>query len=405
MRRRVKITGIGPVTPAGIGREEFFRGINEPVSRVRAITRFDPEAGQFVGAEITDFDLKRFAPEENPRRLSRHTQFSLVAAILALRDAGMATTDLRRTVPVVVTGTSIMDFDKIGRGMEMVLKKGVRYTPGSIMYEASIANVAGKIVNWLGVPARMLTMQTSCCSGLDALGQGAELVATGQAELVLAGGSECPLSFYPMLGFNASELSPAINEHEHPEKACRPFDLWRSTGVLGEGACIFVLETEASPRPALGWITGYSYANDQDHQTALGLIPAVRQALANALRRPDEVDYVNAWGTGHRTIDANESAVLKQVYGDRLAEIPVSSIKGAIGTALGASGPIQVASTVLSLHHGVLPPTVNWVTPDPACPLNLSSQPRRLQVDIAVVNSHGLSGSNSAVVLERLCPR
>lgn len=399
MRRRVKITGIGPVTPAGTGREAFFRGINESVSRVRAITRFDPAAGQFVGAEVSDFDLKRYAPDENPKRLSRHTQFSLVAAILALKDAGLTLGELAGHQPVVVTGTSIMDFDKIGRGMELVMKKGARYTQGSIMYEASVANVAGKIVEWLGVSARMLTMQTSCCSGLDAVGQAAELIASGQADLALCGGSECPLSFYPMLGFNASELSPATNET--PEKACRPFDLWRSTGVLGEGASIFVLEPESSPRPAVAWITGYSYANDQDRQTAMGLVECVRQALANARRRPDEVDYINAWGTGHRVIDAHESRAMAQLYGPRLAEIAVSSIKGAIGTALGASGPIQTASTALSLLHGVLPPTVNWENPDPACPLNLSCQPRRLPVRVAVVNSHGLSGSNSALVLER----
>ncbi|SDS22031.1 beta-ketoacyl-[acyl-carrier-protein] synthase family protein [Opitutus sp. GAS368] len=399
MRRRVKITGIGPVTPAGIGREDFFRGINESVSRVRAITRFDPEAGQFIGAEIPDFDLKKYAPEENPRRLSRHTQFSLVAAILALKDAGLTPADLARHNPVVLTGTSIMDFDKIGRGMELVMKKGVRYTPGSIMYEASVANVAGKIVEWLGIPARMLTMQTSCCSGLDAVGQAADLVASGQTDLALCGGSESPLSYYPMLGFNASELSPATNET--PEKACRPFDLWRSTGVLGEGACIFVLEPEHSPRPAVAWITGYSYANDQDGQAAMGLVECVRQALANAQRRSDEVNFINAWGTGHRVIDANESRAMAHLYGSRLAEIPVSSIKGAIGTALGASGPIQAASTALSLQQGLIPPTVNWESPDPACPLNLSNQPRRLPVRVAVVNSHGLSGSNAALVVER----
>jgi 3-oxoacyl-(acyl-carrier-protein) synthase len=399
MRRRVKITGIGPVTPAGTGREAFFRGINESVSRVRAITRFDPTAGQFVGAEVADFELKRHAPEENPKRLSRHTQFSLVAAMLALRDAGLTPGDLAGHSPVVVTGTSIMDFDKIGRGMELVMKKGTRYTQGSIMYEASVANVAGKIVEWLGVPARMLTMQTSCCSGLDAIGQGAELIASGQADLALCGGSECPLSYYPMLGFNASELSPATNDT--PEKACRPFDLWRSTGVLGEGAAILVLEPESSPRPATAWITGYGYGNDQDGQTAMGLVESVRLALANARRRPDEVDYINAWGTGHRVIDANESRAMGLLYGNRLAEIPVSSIKGAIGTALGASGPIQAASTALSLHHGLLPPTVNWENPDPACPLNLSNQPRRLPVRIAVINSHGLSGSNSALVIEK----
>jgi 3-oxoacyl-(acyl-carrier-protein) synthase len=399
MRRRVKITGIGPVTPAGIGRKEFFAGINKPISRIRAIERFDPSAGMFVGAEVSDFELKHYAPSENPKRLSRHTQFSVAAAILALGDAGLTREDLEELRPVVVTGTSMMDFDKIGRGMELVMKKGVRYTQASIMYEASVANVAGKIIDWLGVPARMLTMQTSCCSGLDAVGQAAELIANGQADLSLCGGSECPLSYYPMLGFNASELSPATNEI--PTKACRPFDLWRSTGVLGEGACIFVLEPENSPRTALAWITGYGYANDQDGKTAMGLVDAIQLALANALRRPDEVDYINAWGTGHRVIDANECRALQQLYGTRLANIPVSSIKGAIGTPLGASGAIQAASTVLSLQHGLLPPTVNWETPDPSCPLNLSNQLRHLPVKIAVVNSHGLSGSNSALVIEK----
>ena len=399
MRRRVKITGIGPVTPAGIGRDSFFRGINEPVSRIRAITRFNPEAGQFIGAEITGFDLKDYTTDENPKRLSRHTQFSLVAAMLALKDAGLSRADLAKLNPVVLTGTSIMDFDKIGRGMELVMKKGTRYTQGSIMYEASVANVAGKIVEWLDVPVRMLTMQTSCCSGLDAVGQAADLIASGQADLALCGGSESPLSYYPMLGFNASELSPATNEI--PEKACRPFDLWRSTGVLGEGASVFVLEPETSPRTAIAWITGYSYANDPDGQTAMGLVDCVRQALANACRRPEEVDFINAWGTGHRVIDANESRAMTHLYGGRLPEIAVSSIKGAIGTALGASGPIQTASTALSLFHGIIPPTVNWEAPDPACPLNLSNQPRRLPVRLAVVNSHGLSGSNAAVVLEK----
>ena len=399
MRRRVKITGLGPVTPAGIGRDDFYRGINESVSRVRVLSQLDQSAGPFIGAELVDFNLKQYAPDENPRRLSRHTQFSLVAAMLALKDAGLTPADLMRLSPVVATGTSIMDFEKIGRGMEMVMKKGARYTPGSIMYEASVANVAGKIVQWLGVPARMLTLQTSCCSGLDALGQAAELIASGQADLALAGGSECPLSYYPMLGFNASELSPATSDT--PRKACRPFDLWRSTGVLGEGACIFVLEPETSPRPAVAWVTGYSYSNDQDGQTAMGLVASIQQALANAMRRPEEVDYINAWGTGHRVIDSNESRALSHLFGDRLAEIPVSSIKGAIGTALAASGPIQAASTALSLQHGVIPPTVNWETPDPSCPLNLSNQPRRLPVKIAIVNSHGLSGSNSALVMEK----
>ena len=399
MRRRVKITGIGPVTPAGIGREEFFRGINEPVSRVRAITRFDPAAGPFVGAEITDFDLKNFAPEENPRRLSRHTQFGLAAALLALADAGLTAKEAGQFNPIVVTGTSLMDFDRIGREIHLVTKKGPRYAMGSSLYETSLVNVPGKIAELLGSSTRKVSLQTSCCSGLDAIGQAADLIATGQADLVITGGSEAPLSFHPLLEFNAAELSPSNNDA--PEKTCRPFDLWRSTGVMGEGAAMFILEPEASPRPAYAWITGYGYSSDSDSMAASGLFEAMELALANARRRPEEVDYINAWGPGHRVIDANEAGALQRLFGDQLAEIPVTSIKGAIGTALAAAGPIQMASTALSLACGLLPPTVNWETHDPSCPLNLSTRPRHIAAKVAVVNSHGMLGSNAAVILEK----
>lgn len=402
MRRRVKITGIGPVTPAGIGRENFFRGINEPVSRVRAITRFDPAAGAFIGAEVSDFDLKNYAPDENPRRLSRHTQFGLAAAILALADAGIAANAAGQLNPIVVTGTSLMDFDRISREVHVVSKKGPRYATGSSLYETSLVNIPGKIAELLGPSTRKVSLQTSCCSGMDAIGQGAELVATGQADLVIAGGSEAPLSFHPLLEFNAAELSPTSNEA--PERTCRPFDLWRSTGVMGEGAAMFILEPETSPRRAYAWITGYGYSSDSDGLAGSGLFEAIQLALTNARRRPQDVDYVNAWGPGHRVIDANEAGALQRMFGHLLAEIPVASIKGAIGTALAASGPMQVASASLSLSFGLLPPTVNWETPDPSCPLNLSSSQRRISAQIAVVNSHGLLGSNAAVILEQSCP-
>jgi 3-oxoacyl-[acyl-carrier-protein] synthase II len=399
MRRRVKITGLGPVTPAGIGREEFFRGINESVSRIRLLGHLDQAAGPFIGADIADFDLKRFAPEENPRRMSRHTQFGLAAAILALRDAGLTPEQAGRQNPVVVTGTSLMDFDRINREISLVAKKGPRYAMASNLYETSLVNVPGKIAELLGPAARMFSLQSSCCSGLDAIGQAAELVATGQADLAMAGGTECPLTFHPMVEFIAAGLNPSNSEL--PEKSCRPFDLWRSTGVIGEGAGILVLEPESSPRAPYAWITGYGYANDMDGQAASGIGEAVRLALANACRNPKDVNYINAWGPGHRIIDTNEAFALQQIFGRALAEIPVVSLKGAVGTALAAAGAIQVVSVALSLVNGLLPPTVNWETPDPSCALNLSARSRRIKASVAVVDSHGLSGSNAAVILER----
>lgn len=402
MRRRVKITGIGPVTPAGIGREAFFQGINEPISRVRLLSLLDQSAGPFIGAEIKDFDLFRYAPDANPRRLSRHTQFGLAAAILAVADAGLLPRQVNELNPIVVTGTSLMDFDRISREIHLVEKKGPRYAMARNLHETSLVKIPGAISEFIGPKSRMFSLQSSCCSGLDAIGQAAELVAMGQTNLAIAGGTECPLTYHPMVEFNAAELSPT--SMDEPEKACRPFDLWRSTGVLGEGSSMLVLEPEESPRPAYAWITGYGFASDASGLAGEGIADAARIALANAGRRPDEVGYISAWGPGHRAIDTNEATAMRRVFQDKLAEIPVSSIKGIVGTALAASGAIQTASTALSLYHGILPPTVNWATPDPQCPLNLSARPRYLGANIAIVNAHGLSGSNAVVVIERLCP-
>ncbi len=402
MRRRVKITGIGPVTPAGIGREAFFRGINESVSRVRAITRFDPAAGPFIGAEVSGFDLKDYAPEENPRRISRHTQFGLAAAILAIKDANLSVDEIRTLSPAVVTGTSIMDIERIRQTVQAVSQKGPRHAMASAVYEASVLNVAGKISTYLDLSAKMIAVQTSCCSGLDAIGQAFDLVAEGQSSLAIAGGSEAPLSLHPMLEFNAAGLSPT-NDSEIP-KSCRPFDLWRSTGVLGEGSAMLILEPEESPRPAYAWITGYGFASDGNNLAGDGIAEAAQIALANACRRIDEVDYICAWGPGHRAIDTNESTALRRVFGDRLRNIPACSIKAAIGTALAAAGAIEVASVSLSMRHGLIPPTVNWETPDPSCPLNLTARARYLGTNVALVNAHGLSGSNSVIVMERSCP-
>jgi 3-oxoacyl-[acyl-carrier-protein] synthase II len=399
MRRRVKITGIGPVTPAGIGREAFFRGINESVSRVRAITRFDPEAGQFVGAEITDFDLKHYAPGEATKRMPRHTQFGLAAAILALQDAGLTPRDFHGKNPLIITGTTMMDCDSVSKTIQMVTKKGPRFGLVSSVTQALSVSIPDKISQYLDTPSRIMALQTACCSGLDSIGHGAEYVASGQADFVICGGSEAPLYYHPMLELGLAELSPKSDAN--PDKICRPFDLWRTTGVIGEGACMFVLEPEESPRPACGWVKGYGYANDHSDQIGSGWYDSIRMALANAMCGPKAIDYISAWGPGHREIDFKEAQSLKRIFGPLLETIPATSIKGAVGSGMAAAGAIQAASAVLTLQRGVIPPTVNWETPDPDCPLSLANTARRLTPTIALINGHGISGSNSSLVLER----
>ncbi|MDB6113955.1 MAG: fabF 1, partial [Lacunisphaera sp.] len=301
MRRRVKITGIGPVTPAGTGRENFYRGINESFSRVHAITRFDPAAGPFVGAEVRDFNLSEHAPGENSKRMPRHTQFALAAAILALKDAGLEPRDLHGHNPLIITGTTMMDCDSVSKTIELVTKKGPRFGLVSSVNQALSVSIPDKIARYLETPSRIMSLQTACCSGLDSIGHGAEYVASGQADFVICGGSEAPLFYHPMLELGLAELAPKSDAN--PEKICRPFDLWRTTGVISEGACLFVLEPEESPRPGYAYVSGYGYANDYSDQIGSGWQSSIQMALANSLRAPGEINYISAWGPGHREID------------------------------------------------------------------------------------------------------
>jgi len=397
-RRRVKITGMGFVTPAGIGRAAFQAGILEPISRVGVIKRFDPEAGAFVGAEVKGFRLGEFMSDPGSKRLPRHTQFALAGAVLALADAGLSAEVVRGLSPVHIIGTSLMDSDVINKTIEEVARRGPRYGLTRVIFQGPVSSIAGAVVSYIGA-GRALSLQSACCAGSDAIGHAANLVANGESDLAICGGTEAPLFFHPMLELKMAGLSPATDEQ--PERLARPFDLWRTTGVIGEGACILILEPESSPRPGYAFISGYAFASDLDEAPGGGLGDAIRLTLANAQVRAHQVDHVSAWGPGHRVIDAVEARVLGDVFGRALEEIAVVSIKGAIGNPFGAAGAIQVGCVALGMKYGFIPPTVNWCHPDPDCRLNLSAQARFVPIDTALVNSHGLSGTNSCLLLRR----
>jgi 3-oxoacyl-(acyl-carrier-protein) synthase len=400
MRRRVKITGIGPVTPAGIGRENFYQGINEPLSRTREVTRFDPRAGQFVAAEIHGFQLAEWVSDiGNTKRMPRQTQFAIAGAILALADAGIPLESLKGTDPIVVNGSSLADPELTYRMIAGVMNKGPRHALPGAIYEIQPSAIASAIAKVLNTRCRTIALQSACCAGLDAIGHGAEMIASGQAEIAFCSGTEAPVVNQPMIELGLAKLSP--RNSKKPSEMGRPFDLWRNTGVIGEGACVVLLESEDSPRPAYAWVGGYAYGNDDVGSSGNGLAATMRMALANAQCNPASVDLINAWGPGHREIDAIEAECLCQFFGERLKGIPAVSLKGAIGNPLGAAGSIQVASAALSLRTGRIPPTVNWETPDPECPLNLSARFRDLGCSVALVNAHGLCGTNASMVLCR----
>jgi 3-oxoacyl-(acyl-carrier-protein) synthase len=400
MRRRVKITGIGPVTPAGIGRESFFQGINESVSRTREVTRFDPRGGPFVAAEIPDFHIKEWVMDlGTSKKIPRQTQFAIAGAVLALSDAGISLEELRGADPVVVNGSSLADPDLTYRMIAGVMTKGPRHALPAAIYEIQPSAVANAIARILGTKCRTIALQSACCSGLDAIGHGADMVSSGQTDIAFCSGTEAPVYNQPMVELGLAKLSP--RNARKPSEMGRPFDLWRNTGVIGEGACVVILECEDSPRPAYAWVNGYAYGNDDAGAAGSGLMATMRMALANAQISRGCVDLINAWGPGHKEIDAVEADCLCRFFGDGVRNIPAVSLKGAIGNPLGAAGSIQVASAALSLKTGRVPPTVNWDTPDPECPLNLSPRFRDVGCTVALVNAHGLCGTNASMVLSR----
>jgi 3-oxoacyl-[acyl-carrier-protein] synthase II len=399
-RRRVKITGIGPLTPAGIGREEFARGILEPVSHVREYRGFAKHGGgPFVAAEVGPFELDDLIAGLGSQRIPRHTQFALAGAALAVRDAGLTLPGLREAAPLITVGASLMDFGVMNKIMETILRKGPAFGLPSAVFSSSVSAISGAIAEVIGGGTRTLALQSACSSGVDAIGHAMNSIATGETEIAICGGTEAPLHFHPMLELKMAGLTP--DTAEMPERICRPFDLWRTTGVVSEGACIFVLEPEESPRPGYAFIDGYAYATDPAEKPVAGLADAIRLALANAGVRRGAVDCISAWGPGHKLVDRAEAQVLRTVFGERLKEIPVSSIKGAIGNPLGAGGAIQVAAAALGLRDGLITPTVNWQFPDPDCPLNLSNQARVITHQVTLINSHGLSGTNACLVLSK----
>jgi 3-oxoacyl-[acyl-carrier-protein] synthase II len=399
-RRRVKITGIGPVTAAGIGRDAFWRGILESVSRVRPYTKLGEEYGPLVAAYIDDPDLYHYLDRKLvPKGAARHTVFAIAGGLLALEDAGISREAFGAARSAIVSGSSLMDFGGIGGSIEGVTKKGARVAQPRPLYTTGVGSVASAINTVLGTQARLMSISTQCDSGMDAIGQAADLVARGECDLALCGGTDAPLFRFPILEMRVAGLTPATTEN--PGQIARPFDMWRTTGVVSEGACMFVLEPESSPRHGYAFLEGYAFATDKGEDLCGGMEAAARLALAEAKMRPAEIDVINAWGPGHKEVDVGEARAMVRLFGDSLANIPVVSIKGAIGTALGGAPAIQIASAALALHNQVIPPTVNWQYPDPECPFRLSNQARPVEHERTLVNAHGLGGVNAAVILRR----
>ncbi len=408
-RNRVVITGIGILAPNGIGLNAFWESLLAGRSGIGPITMFDATGFKSrIAGEVKNFDpLDYIEPELRPERMARHTQLAYAATMMALRDAGLDPNklDLPGPTPVVI-GISTSAIDVIESVYFALQNNGPNRAPVTSASASIPQAAANTIADRIGASAHAATISSACPSGLDAVADAAAMIRSGEAEIAIAGGADAPITPLTMASFIASGLS-SVRNHE-PERASRPFDLERDSGVISEGAGVFVLENleRAQARGARTYLElgGYGKRRDLDSgKPGSGLEDSMSIALANAGRAPSDIDYISAYGPSHPVLDAVEVDVIRKVFGNRAYRVPVSSIKGVTGNPLAAGGPFQVAACALSFRDQLIPPTANYEVEDPQCDLDfVPNQPRKAKLDSALVNVRGMGGSASTLVVERI---
>lgn len=399
---------MGVLAPNGTGLKPFWESLCAGRSGIGPITLFDATGLKSrIAGEVKEFNAADYIdPELKPKRMARHTQLAYAAAMMAIDDAGLkiAEADLPSPTPVIV-GISTSAMDIIERSISNFDRPGSTGMSPTAVAALTPQAPANLIADRIGTHADATTVSSACPSGLDAVAQAVDMISSGQAELAIAGGADAPLTRHTFAAFIATGLSSCKNDE--PEKASRPFDLKRQSGVISEGAGMFVLENleRAEARGAKIYleITGYSRQRDSTpDDPASALVDSMKLALANAGRTEADVDFISAYGPGHPVLDAAEVRHIKQVFGSRAYAIPVSSIKGVTGNPLAAGGPLQIAACALSFRNQMVTPTANYEFPDPRCDLDfVPNRARKVKLDCILMNVRGIGGSASSLVMER----
>lgn len=408
MRRRVVITGLGLVTPLGLGKEAFWEGLTLPRRVIGPITRFDATGySTRIAAEIKDFDPTQFMERRDARRAARFIQFAIAATHLALADAQLTITDENRERVGVLIGSGIGGLDYMDSQVRVLDRHGPdRISP--FLPVMMISDMASGMVSiQFGLKGPNLCVVTACSTGADALGLAMRLIQYGDADVVLAGGTEAAIEPIGVAAFCAARATSTRNDD--PEHASRPFDAERDGFVMGEGAGVLVLEAleHAQARGARIYaeLLGYGATADAYHVTQPdpegdGAARAMRKALQDAGLQPTDIHYINAHGTSTRYNDAKETLAIKRVFGEYAYQLPVSSTKSVTGHLLGAAGAVEAAACVLALEHQTIPPTINYEYPDPECDLDyVPNTPRPAHLRYVMSNSFGFGGHNSVLVL------
>src|SRR5213595_1702120 len=404
--RRVVVTGLGAVTPIGADAPSTWRAALAGESGIDFIRSFDPSGFPVrIAAEVKDFDPSQVAAAKDARRLDRNVLLSLGAARQAVADAGLDGAYEPGRVGILF-GTAIGGFLGIMEQAEVLRERGPDRVAPTFIPNVLVDTASGQLAISLGFRGPNYAPVSACATGSTAVGEAAELIRRGDADAVLAGGAEACITPLILAGFCA--MRGLVAEDEHPPRASRPFDATRAGFVMGEGACVLVLEEfeAAQVRGATVYaeILGYGASNDAYHMAApepaaIGVAEMMRAALNRAGVEPSQVGYVNAHGTSTPLGDAAETRAIKEVFGEHA----VSSTKSVTGHCFGAAGAIEAMMCVRAIHDGVLPPTMNYESPDPECDLDyVPNEARRVQVDVALSNAMGLGGHNGCVLVGRV---
>jgi 3-oxoacyl-[acyl-carrier-protein] synthase II len=410
-RPRVVITGMGAITPLGLTVAELWEGLLAGRSGISRITRFDasPLPCQIAG-EVKDFEPGKYINIKEARRMARCSQLALCTAQEAIRAAGLEAGFPDHERAAVMLGTAVGGWDRMSEGLKVMWNQGyMKVNP--FIPPSSIPNMAAHHLSQkYQTYGPLNTVPTACAAGTQAIGEAAELIRRGAADIVITGGTEALVLDFMIASFCVMRALP-LNFNDDPERASRPFTKNREGFVFSEGCAILVVESLESARrrgaSILAEILGYSSSSDAYHvaapdPTSAGAVRAIRWALQDAAIPPEQVDYINAHGTSTPANDLMETNAVKQVFGERARKIPISSTKSMIGHPLGAAGAVEAVACVQTLLHGKIHPTINYDTPDPECDLDyVPNTARSADVRIALSNSFGLGGQNACLVLRK----
>jgi len=410
-RARIVVTGLGAITPVGKDVTTSWENLKAGQSGITRLSLFDPTGleTQFAG-QVQDYDPKKYFDVKDARRLYRFIQFAVIAAREAIADAGLTIDEQNAERTAIIIGSGIGGGLHSAEQGKILETKGARRVSPFFIPMILVDTAAAQVAIEHGITGPNMAIVSACATGGNAIGEAAEMIKRGDVDIAVCGGTEACLVPLAFAGFNV--MGAISTRNDDPARACRPFDATRDGMVMGEGAGILILESEDHARARgakiYGVLAGYGTSADANHIAAPaaegeGIGRAMQWALKRAQLQPNQIDYINAHGTGTKLNDAIETNAIKQCFGEAAYTIPVSSTKSMIGHLLGGAGAVEAVICLKAMQDSILPPTINYATPDPACDLDyVPNVARAKKIDAAMSNSIGLGGHNSCLIFSSI---